>query len=268
MSETIQVLALDMDETLLGGDGRVSPRTEAALARWLDAGRRVVIATGRPPRSIPPALPPLLQAVPRVSYNGAMAHVDGHLVHADLIDCVTARAIVEQAQARLTAYAVALEIGDVIYLDRPLPKAKRYVLAPDLAAAMVQSPAKVLLFPTGDEATLQAEAHALAELLAALPDTTLALRSNRFPIIQIMSHTADKANALTRLLAGWGQSLDHAAAFGDDINDVEMVRRAGLGVAVANAVPEVLAVADRVTASNIEDGVALVVEELLAEGSR
>jgi len=53
-------------------------------------------------------------------------------------------------------------------------------------------------------------------------------------------------------------------AFGDDVNDVRMLKEAGLGVAVANAAPEVLAAADRVTASNDEDGVALVLEELLA----
>jgi hydroxymethylpyrimidine pyrophosphatase-like HAD family hydrolase len=54
-------------------------------------------------------------------------------------------------------------------------------------------------------------------------------------------------------------------AFGDDVNDVEMVRRAGLGVAVENAIPAVKAVARQVTRSNDEDGVALVLEELLRQ---
>ena len=56
----------------------------------------------------------------------------------------------------------------------------------------------------------------------------------------------------------------HVISFGDDVNDVEMVAEAGLGVAMANAVPEVMAVADRITASNTEDGVAVVLEEFVS----
>ena len=58
--------------------------------------------------------------------------------------------------------------------------------------------------------------------------------------------------------------MDDVISFGDDVNDVEMVAEAGLGVAMANAVPEVIEVADRITASNTEDGVAVVLEEFFA----
>ncbi|NJN82612.1 MAG: HAD hydrolase family protein [Caldilineaceae bacterium] len=104
---------------------------------------------------------------------------------------------------------------------------------------------------------------ALAPLLERLPTTTRAMLSNRYNLVQLLSTTADKAHALQHLVAGWGLSLDDVIAVGDDVNDVGMVQRCGLGVAVRNAVPEVLAVADHVTATNDEDGVALLLEELL-----
>jgi hydroxymethylpyrimidine pyrophosphatase-like HAD family hydrolase len=80
-----------------------------------------------------------------------------------------------------------------------------------------------------------------------------------------MSATADKSNALAHLVERWGYSIEQVVAFGDDINDVGMVAASGLGVAVENAVPEVIAVADHVTASNNADGVAAVLREFLAQ---
>ena len=78
-----------------------------------------------------------------------------------------------------------------------------------------------------------------------------------------MPSGASKAAALGWLLDRWGLSQEDVVAFGDDVNDVEMVAEAGLGVAMANAVPEVKAAADRITVSNEEDGVAVVLEEFL-----
>ncbi|MDE0463623.1 MAG: HAD hydrolase family protein, partial [Caldilineaceae bacterium] len=65
------------------------------------------------------------------------------------------------------------------------------------------------------------------------------------------------------LLERWGVGMEAVISFGDDVNDVEMVAEAGLGVAMSNAVPEVKAAADRMTVSNKEDGVAVVLEEFL-----
>ena len=62
----------------------------------------------------------------------------------------------------------------------------------------------------------------------------------------------------------WGIALSSVVAFGDDTNDVEMLRECGLGVAMANAVDEVKAVADFITLNNDDDGVGIVLEKLLA----
>ena len=80
--------------------------------------------------------------------------------------------------------------------------------------------------------------------------------------LEFNSAEAHKGNALRRFAEHLGLTLENCAAFGDGLNDLSMVQAAGLGVAMANAVPEVKAAAARVTLSNDEDGVAAVLEEL------
>jgi hydroxymethylpyrimidine pyrophosphatase-like HAD family hydrolase len=82
--------------------------------------------------------------------------------------------------------------------------------------------------------------------------------------IEIGALGVDKAATLDRFCARLGITPAQVIAFGDMPNDAPMLRWAGRGVAVANAHPEVLAAADETTASNMEDGVALALERLLA----
>ena len=116
--------------------------------------------------------------------------------------------------------------------------------------------AKVLLFSEKVEP--------LARLTFDLPVSARALYSARYPhFIQIIGCRTDKAEALRVLVADWHMRMEDVVAFGDDTNDVEMVAQSGKGVAVDNAVDEVKAVADCITCSNDEDGVAIILEELL-----
>lgn len=246
------VIALDLDDTLLRGDGTVSSRTIATLRRWAQAGHRLVIATGRPPRSIAPALPAELLDLPRIAYNGAEVYVDGVKIYENLISTTTTRAIVAMVLEALPDCALGLEIDDVLYLNRPIRRTAPYEIA-DLPTVATRPAAKILFFHQDFEALLP--------LLDALPGAARAMLSVKYDLVQILAASADKADALRVLVARWGLGMERVIAFGDDINDVDMVAASGVGVAVANAVPEVKAVADRVTLSNDEDGVAVCLEE-------
>ena len=266
-----QVLAVDMDDTLLASDGRVSAPTLAALQAWVAAGRAVVVATGRPPRSVGGSLPPLLAHVPWITYNGADARQCGEILHADMMDPAAACALVEWATASLPGWRIGVEQDDVLYLNRHLDIPKQYVQMDNLAEICHGPVAKVILSNGGlnrsmndDVANLFAE---LNPLLENLPPGVRPMLSRRYGLAQFMSATADKAVALEHVTATLGYGMDDVVAFGDDVNDVDMLRGAGLGVAMANAVEEVHAVADRVTASNDEDGVSLVINELLFSSS-
>jgi Cof subfamily protein (haloacid dehalogenase superfamily) len=249
------VAALDLDDTLLRSDGTISAHTLAVLRRWLKTGRRLVIATGRPRRSVPAVLPPELHDTPLVCYNGAEIHIDGDCIYENLIAPEAVHAIVQQVQRAAPEATVGLEVGGELYLDRAMERRSAYQVA-DLFTLTHHPAAKVLIFG--------AVVETLLPVLAALPATARALLSARYQFVQILAATADKAVALRVLMAQWGVPLDQVVAFGDDTNDVEMLRECGLGVAVANAVDEVKAVADEVTATNDEDGVAQVLERLLA----
>jgi 5-amino-6-(5-phospho-D-ribitylamino)uracil phosphatase len=251
------ILVLDLDDTLLRTDKSVGARTRAALRRWLDAGHAVVVATGRPPRSVGNVLPDELCDAPRIVYNGAQVIIDGQVIYRNEIAPDDVRAVVAWTQDTMPHWHIGLEIDDQLYLNRATPKPGAYTVA-DLPALCDQPAAKVIfLFPDGrDDVT---------PLLDALPATTRALITPKFSMVQLCGYTTDKADALAFLLAQRGATYADVIAVGDDVNDVEMVRRAHIGVAVADAVDAVKAVADWITPTSNEDGVAVVIERLLEQ---
>lgn len=249
------ILALDMDDTLLRSDKTVSERTLAALRRWLGAGHEVVVATGRPPRHIEAALPPELRAAPRVAYNGAHVIVDGRVIYRNEIGPDDVRAILDWTQANRPHWHVGLEIEDELYLNRPTTKPGKHTVA-DLWTLCDRPAAKVIFLFAEDREDM-------APLVGALPAGARALITPKFSLVQLCGCTTDKADALAHLLASRGLGFDSLVAIGDDVNDVEMVRRAGIGIAVANALDEVKEAADWVTAAADEDGVAEAIERLL-----
>ena len=249
----ISVLAIDLDETLLRNDGSVSERTLKTLAAWEASGRRTVIATGRPPRSAR-QIPDALLHLPCVCYNGAAIYEDGIRSYTRAIPAADAWQIVNDLLTAMPDGRVGIEIDDVLYVNQPSER-WGHVHTPDLLGMTPRPAAKIIL-------SLRQYEQALT-VAASLPPTAKALLSEKYDLAQIMPTGSSKATALHYLMDSWGITLRHVAAFGDDVNDVEMVQEAGLGVAMDNAVAEVKAVADRITASNDQDGVALVVEELL-----
>ena len=251
-----RTLVLDLDDTLLRSDSTVSDRTREALKRWRDAGHAIIIATGRPTRSIAGVLPPDLQSVPWITYNGAYVYVDGECIYENLIPPEATHHILTLVQEALPDCALGLEIEDTLFLNRTINRTSAYSVV-DLASVAHQPAAKILFF--------QQEFSSLEAILNALPATTRPLFSEKYNLIQILAANTDKMIALRYLLDYIGTDMAHVVAIGDDINDIEMIREAGLGVAVANAIPAVKAVAKRMTSSNDDDGVALVIEELLQE---
>jgi Cof subfamily protein (haloacid dehalogenase superfamily) len=250
------ILALDLDDTLLRTDKTIGARTVAALRDWLTAGHEVIVATGRPPRWIQDALPPELHSAPRVAYNGAHAIVNGAVVYRNEIAPADVRSIVEWTQAFRPHWHVGLEIEDELFLNRATQKAGSYTVA-DLTGLCERPAAKLIfLFPE--------EREDLAPLLAVLPPTTRALITPKFSMVQLCSSTASKADALAHLLAQRNLGFEALAAIGDDVNDLEMLRSAGIGIAVDNALDEVKAAADWVTAAANADGVAVAIDRLLA----
>ena len=268
----LRAIATDLDGTLLRSDRSVSDRTRDAIHAAEDAGILVVIATGRPPRWITPVAEQLGDRGLVVCANGASVYdaARHELVHRlDLAPDVVL-ALVDDLQAALPEALLGLEQGFDFAVDgeienRPADlKAMTSWQSPGLRVGPIRSfldqPVTKLIVrlraaPPGTAVRVQAIVGDRARVTHSISESFLEL-----------SHPdAHKATAVERLLERSGIAAADVVAFGDMPNDLELIRWAGLGVAVGNAHPVLKAEADEVTASNDEDGVAIVVERLLAE---
>ncbi len=282
MAEPIRIVALDLDGTLLDSQKRLSDRSRAALAHAAEAGALIVPTTGRFFGMMPPAVCDLPFVRYAITINGAQVY-----------DRATDTAIVREEIPLDAALAIMeiLDRHDVVYdcyrqnwgwmtaalqdkaadyatddhylrmireFRKPVPELKAHLRA-TAADGDVQ---KVMLFARrGDAAAAQDELAAIArEVAAAFPDVKIT--SSTANNLEINSAAAHKGRALARFADHLGLSLANCAAFGDGMNDFTMVEAAGLGVAMANAAPEVKRVAKLVTRSNDDDGVARVLEAI------
>lgn len=105
------------------------------------------------------------------------------------------------------------------------------------------------------------------ELSASFRQSAHIMRTDGNRLIQIMERSVAKEAALGRILGLEGIAFGHTVAFGDDLNDLGLFEACGFGIAMANAVPELIDRAFAVTASNDDEGVALVLEHLAKSGN-
>ncbi len=247
------ILALDLDETLVRSDQTISARTLSGLQSWDARGHRIIIATGRPPRRTR-TIPPILHAFPWICYNGGVILDRDRTLHTSTIPAEDASALVD-AYINAAPHAwVGLEIADRAYTTLRVPEYDAEY-TPDIRTVAHQPAAKIY-FQLDEFRTV-------SERLGPLPTSMRLLISDKYNVAQIMPTGVSKAAGLALLVERWGLTMHDVMAFGDDTNDIEMVQQAGMGVAMGNAVPELKAIAKRVTLTNDEDGVAVVLEEYL-----
>lgn len=259
----VRLIATDLDGTIVRSDETISDRTRAALAAAEEAGLVLVFVTGRPPRYMAPV-------VEATGHRGLAICANGALVYDLDREEVVAEHVLEPAVAARVVAAVRDALPDVTFaVDRGLgfghePGYRaRFAVPADVVVAsideLVSSPvAKLLARHDGLDAD---ELHArVRALVADLAEVTF---SGIDGLLEIGASGVSKAFTLEHLATQHGIAAEEVVAFGDMPNDLPMLAWAGRGVAVANAHPDVLAAADEVTASNDEDGVALVVERLL-----
>ncbi len=264
----VGLIALDFDGTLLRSDRSVSDRTRRALAAAVEAGWLVVGATGRP-RMI---AEPVVAEVPAMSHlvclNGTQT-VDarsGQIIADQLMALEDALEAAETARRSAPRVGLAIDLQDgsqvweAGFADR-VPTAPFGEPSADALRELSTSPApvrKVLAF---------SDAVATSELEVAVS----ASLGDRFGVahaglefIEIGRPGVSKASALDALARAHGLTSADCVAFGDAVNDHEMLRWAGVGVAMGNADDVTRSIADVVTAPNDDDGIAVWIEAALA----
>ncbi|MFJ5551043.1 HAD family hydrolase [Streptomyces sp. NPDC093225] len=260
------LIATDLDGTLLRAGDTVSPRSYASLARARAAGARHVVVTGRPVPQVRHVLDGLGYAGLAVCGQGAQLYDagEGRMLSSTALD----RELAEVALGKIEA-----EIGEVYAaVDRDgvggaMVMAPGYrmqhphlpvVRARGRAELWTEPILKVLLqHPRLDDDELTRVAR---QVVGHLVNVTMAGEHT----VELQPPGVTKASGLSLVAGALGLSPSSTIAFGDMPNDIPMFAWSGHGVAMANAHPELRAVADEITLSNEADGIAVVLERLYA----
>jgi hydroxymethylpyrimidine pyrophosphatase-like HAD family hydrolase len=256
----IRLVATDLDGTLLRSDGTISARTERALRAARRVGVVIVAVTGRPPRWVE-GLHETLGVEPVIScMNGAL-----------LLDARTGIELDHQPIAGDTALLLAAALRDalpgVVFACQVRGEFRH---EPAYVPAVTVTPSRVGALETlvtGEVTKLivrhpnlthEEVVHTARLVVADRAEVTF----SGGQIVEISARGVHKGAALLHVASRHGVAIAYTIAFGDAPNDVQMLRTAGVGVAVANAHPEAINAADEVAASNDHDGVARTLERL------
>jgi Cof subfamily protein (haloacid dehalogenase superfamily) len=266
----IHLVAIDLDGTLLNSGKQITETTAAILRTAIDTrGVKVVLASARPPRSVQPFYSLLQLDTPMINYNGALVHepATGRVLLHRPLALKIARQIVALARRMEPDVLVSAEIMDKWYTDRvdqAYLTATARLFAPDYVAAigewLVEDVTKLMLAGPAEEMT-----PLVAEIRRRLVHQVTVVQTEG-ELIQITHPTASKSQALRVVAAELHVRREEVMAIGDNANDVGMLQWAGVGVAMANASPEALAVADVVTDHHDADGAAHAIRRLIIEG--
>lgn len=270
---SIKVIMMDVDGTLTNSQKKISPKTKEALLKAQKAGAILILASGRPTSG----LRDFEQELQMDKNHGLLVCYNGSKV----VDCETNEVLFNQAMSVSEGKAVLehmkkfdrvrpmIDKGEYMYVNnvydnmitlngKPFnvmeyeSRGGKYKLCEvdDLAEFLDYEINKILTF--GDPEYLQDN---YKEMMAPFDGKLSCMFTGPF-YFEFTAMGIDKAKALDAVLKPLGYTQDEMIAFGDGQNDASMVNYAGIGVAMANAVDELKAIAQDVTLSNDEDGIA------------
>lgn len=277
-----KLVALDLDGTVVTSGGTVGRQFPRIVAHLAERGVRCVVCTGRRWRTALPVVSEIESAHPAVVCCGGALIKEGQThetLHALELCRETARQTVRLYRAAglvpLLLYDRDLRERELLVSreDRHRAEERLYVRRNRETVEFYEGEFPVEIGPplevyTVDEVSLirEAEEDIRRELGERGFVTTLhqpRYRASQW-VIQVHGPEATKWNALRWLMSRWEVAPEQVVAIGDDVNDVPMLRAAGLSFAMANAVPAAKEAADRITGSNDEDGVARALESVFS----
>lgn len=254
------LVATDLDGTLLGSDGDVSPRTREVLRRVEQAGVPFVMVTGRPPRWMDLVSEQTGHRGLAICANGALVY-DLHrqeIVRSSLLDARAAVRVAEALRSELPELGFAVERPDGTFGHE-----NAYLPSFEHPGSQVQELAELLASDVvkllGRHPTMGPD-ELLAAATRAVGDGVTLTHSSSEGLLEISAAGITKATGLASIADDLRVDAADVIAFGDMPNDLPMLAWAGRSIAVANAHPDVLAAADEVTGSNDEHGVAQFLE--------
>ena len=267
--QTPRAIALDLDETTLNSNARLNDRTRAVLHAVHKLAVPIIIATSRPKRVLPALVgEDILEISSVVQMNGTVAIGKAGLAgkfnrNLDLNDARKCWNLIEEyapwtrrtLEVDGNQFAVSHD-DDIEELWAFDHSASPMVIS--FEQAMKIGPAKISI--NGIKRDLEALAIRLEKRLS---NKTVVLRAASKLFLNVIPSTASKSLAIANLLKSADIPLADVLSFGDDFVDIDLISECGWSVAVDNAIPEIKKIAKYHTASNDNNGVAIVLERLV-----
>ncbi len=266
MSALPRLVASDIDGTLIRSDGKLSPRTIDVLDRLYQRGVPTVLVTGRPVRWLRQLYDQMAEPLPAVCANGAVVYDPDtdEVLRAAPLDVDLLMDVTKRLREAVPDVALAVEVEDgrSFWYEQAWPmrwdgehQSVRVLSKPE---DLVSAPAVKLL---ARSASTEPDAfyELVSRTLGGVAETT---HSSSTALVEISATGVTKAAGLAWLCEREGFTAADVVAFGDMPNDIPMLSWTGRAVAMGNAHPAVVEVADEVTATNDEDGVATYLSSL------
>ncbi len=266
MTPLPRLVASDIDGTLIRSDGTLSPRTIDVLDRLYQRGVPTVLVTGRPVRWLRQLYDQMAEPLPAICANGAVVYDPDtdEVLRAAPLDVDLLLDVTKRLREAVPDVALAVEVEDgrSFWYEEAWPvrwegehQSVRVLSTPE---ELVSAPA-VKVLARSASAEPDAFFDLVSRTLGGLAETT---HSSSTALVEISAAGVTKAAGLAWLCEREGFTAADVVAFGDMPNDVPMLTWVGHAVAMGNAHPAVVEVADEVTATNDEDGVAAYLSSL------
>ncbi|PBB07098.1 MULTISPECIES: Cof-type HAD-IIB family hydrolase [Salimicrobium] len=245
MEDNIRLIALDMDGTLLKNESEISEENKRAIERAKDAGIHVIVSTGRPIGHCRSLVRSLGDSEYIVTVNGGEIYDgDFNLVTREVLGMEEVKRLWEiqrEYGVRLWTSTVEGAFDSDYKFEKPIEEYEWLKIGLEVPDEDVRN---VILKEVTSNPALEV--------------------TNSSPVnIEINPAGVSKAAALHKISGLLGFSLNEVMAVGDSLNDLAMIKEAGIGVAMGNAQEEVKQEADLVTETNVENGVASVINRVV-----
>ncbi|MCS4536361.1 HAD family hydrolase [Corynebacterium sp. HS2168-gen11] len=263
----IRLVVTDMDGTLLDENHEIPKQFWPLLQRLHAAGIRFAPASGRQLYTLLEQFQAADIPLSIIAENGTMVYHDGAVISTTTLNPADVHAVIDVIDAHTDIdWGIALCRTDGAFISRTdeafVTEGARYYArltqVEDLHTAVNDEVIKIALY-SFEDVSLRAES-----LLTGISDAMTVTVSGKH-WIDMMNPVANKGAALRDLAQAMGIKLEQTLAFGDFLNDYELLETAGTSYAMANAHPQLLELADHIAPSNAEHGVLKVLEQLLAQ---
>lgn len=255
MASKIKLIASDMDGTLLDQNGQVPPETFGLILALRERGVRFVASSGRRYDRLCDFFSPVKGRMDFVASNGAQVFADGVQIDREVYSHLAIRRLAKTVAMfpnmhlalfdRTKSYLLDDEDKFVREVDKDLPNVERIYELPSPQVSII----KASIFC--DDGNVMDNAYVLQRELGGL--FTFAPSGSSY--IDVMQPGISKASGIAQVMEYHGIDASEVMAFGDAMNDYEIIRFVGTGCAMANGRPALRAVADRVIGSNVEHAV-------------